>query len=185
MQAGRPLTRQLGGLVDVVKLVRALRAEQLLHEPADLRPPPLALPALETSLVLDALEGRVTLEVFDLVHAEDFTVHGYGAVWSFLLGALEHDVLPTPEDLAAGLAAHFGADEQAVIDLVRRVAASPVVVVPSVRDRAERVRDVAHLRRLFAAVQALDLEARAHAHARGELDTKGLLARLRAAWETP
>ena len=178
------MTRQLGGLVDVGKLVRQLRAEQLLHEPADLRPPPLALPALETSLVLDALEGRVGLEVFGVLDPACFTVSPLGAIWGFLHGSIEHDVLPAPDDIAEGLAEHLGVDPDDVLAVIRRVVAGPSVFTPTPRKKAETIRDVARLRRTFDEVEALDIELRALTSVRGTINIDEAIARLRAAIRT-
>lgn len=174
------MTRTLDGLVDAGALVRELRAEQLLAEPVDLRPPPVALRAVETSLLGDALRGRVSPEAFAAVDAADFVTNGYGAIWTYLAGASSAGVLPSPDDVADGLAAHLGVDRDAVLAVIERIALGAVVVVPSVTERAAQVREVARMRRFFAAVERLDAESRCDVHARGELDVERVRAELRA-----
>lgn len=179
------MTRQLGGLVDVRALVRELRAEQLLAEPVGaLRPPPLALPAVETSLVLDALEGRVTLDVFALVGEQDFASQALAALWDFLGAGARAASLPSPEETAEGVAKRLGVEPDDVLAVIRRIASGPSVFTPTARRKAETIRDVARLRRTFEAVEALDIEIRALASVRGDINTDDAIARLRAAIRT-
>lgn len=155
---------QLTGVVDVGALVAALRADNLLYEPVNLRGPAVARRADEAAVLLDVLERRADLDVLALLVPEDFADPAYRDLFAFCVETMTAGGLVNLDTLEADLADRWQTGTKRVRELLRAILEGPALFVPTAADKARALHEVGVLRREFEAAERLDLEARAVAH---------------------